>query len=155
MIEIPSEADIQCSRVGRGTVNYADRVEPDLIGEVENMAFSTTETITTTKSVQETIAAAQDTLTSLGLVPSMQGQELTAKSGSFVKAGLMGYLTPAAAMPVRLTVRVEDSGASRVARITAEDAYPLPLKFGIMGKIRHQVGIMAQQTRDGLQKRLA
>jgi hypothetical protein len=119
------------------------------------IAYTATQTLTTTKSAQDAVTAAQQAFTSMQLAPQTQGQTVTAKSGSAIMAWMLGFLSPQANMPVRLSAQVDDQGTNRIVSITAEDAYPIPIKIGIAGKIRRQADALAQQTRQSMEQHLA
>jgi hypothetical protein len=119
------------------------------------MAYTATQTLTTSKSADDAVRAAQQAFTSMQLAPQTQGQTVTAKSGSFILAWMMGFLSPQANMPVQLRAQVDDQGSSRIVSISAEDAYPIPIKIGITGKIHRQADALAEQARQSMEQQLA
>lgn len=119
------------------------------------MPFSTSESVTTESSVEACLDAAREIFGAMSLVPTTEGQTVTAKSGSFLLAWMLGFMSSEKNMPVLLRVQAEDAGADRIVGISAEDAYPIPIKIGIAGKIRRQAEALAQSLKQALEQRLA
>jgi hypothetical protein len=114
------------------------------------MAYTATQTLTTSKSAEEVAAAAQSALTGMGLRPTMQGENVVATSGSFLLTWMLGFLSPDTNMPIRVTVA--PSGGT--VTITAVDTYPIPIKIGINGKIHRRADALALSTRQALEQQL-
>jgi hypothetical protein len=116
------------------------------------MAYSSTQTVATSKSPDDVVAAAQRAFASMGLMAHTQGTTVSASSGSTVLTMILGFLSPENNMPVRVTV---DAGTGGTAQITAVDTYPIPLTLGIHGKRRRRAEALAQQMQQALQQQLS
>lgn len=119
------------------------------------MGFSTQASVTSGRSVQECLDATQRAMSSAGMTPKVEGNEVQGKKGSALQAYFLGFLASPSVMPVKVRGRVSDGGMERTVNISAEDAYPIPIKIFISGKIRKQCEATLEAVRAALDRELS
>jgi hypothetical protein len=118
--------------------------------------ISRQESLTTTKSAQESMDAASEAMTGLKMKPrDVDGTGLVGKRGSFIGMAMLGLLTSVEMMPVKVEVQVQDGGAQRTVSITSTENYLYPAYLWFKGRMQKAVDLAFTQVRDAVQQQLA